>query len=248
MKQVVVPSNLGSEFALGTEVPNKITIRVSSDAGNLLTNGADDRANLVQASLAGAVAALETKTTLTYDAATSIITYTGETGVPSTIDLSAFLADVSVSGGAYDPATQVLTLTQDDGGPSITINLQELKQVTSANSSTVTITGNGENATPLTAAVNVSAAAGNQVSVVADGLFVPAPASAPTYGDTASVDLELAAGVVTANVKVSATAGNQLTENADGMYVAPRGPIALDLEIQDAFGTVIGYASTTNSI
>ena len=247
MKQVVVPSNLGAEFALGTEVANKITIRVSAEAGNLLTNGADDRARLVQASLAPAVAALETKTTLTYDAATSIITYTGETGVPSTIDLSAFLADVSVSGGAYDPATQVLTLTQDDGGPAITINLQELKQVATLNSQTVTFTGNGENGTPLSAEVAVSSTAGNQLSAVADGLFV-APAVAPTYGATPSATLTLTGGVVTANVNRSATVGNQIVENADGLFVAPRGPIALDLEIQDAFGTVIGYASTTNSI
>lgn len=246
MKQVVVPSNLGAEFALGTEVPNKITIRVSSDAGNLLTNGADDRAVLVQASLAPAVAALETKTTLTFDAATSVITYTGESGVPSTIDLSAFLADVSVSGGAYDPTTQVLTLTQDDDGPAITINLQELKQVTSANSSTVTITGNGENANPLTAAVNVSAAAGNQLSAVADGLFVPATVT--NYADSWSVALTEAAGVVTADVKRSAAAGNQLVEAADGLFVAPRAAIVLDTELQDAFGTVLGYISSTASI
>ncbi len=81
----------------------------------------------------------------------------------------------------------------------------------------------------LSADVIIDPAAGNQLSVGVDGLFVPEGAGT-TVSDTTSVDLTLAAGDISAAVIVSGTAGNQLTSTASGLYV-PAGAAA-------ALGTV----------
>lgn len=67
----------------------------------------------------------------------------------------------------------------------------------------------------ISGSVNISANAGNQVSAVGDGLFVPDTA----YNDTNSINLTEAANVVTADLIVSPDAGNQLSVLANGAFV-----------------------------
>jgi len=175
VQAVLTPANLGAEFAVGTEVANKVTVRPSTDAGNLIRIGSDSRAVLMQADLAAAIKNLQTVTNLVIDNTAKTLTYTNEAGSAEVIDLSQFAVDISVatSGSAFDPATQLLTLKQTEGGPDVVIDLSKIRGVTTANSATVTLTGSGNaSATALTAKVNLSATAGNAISANADGLFV----------------------------------------------------------------------------
>ena len=84
-------------------------------------------------------------------------------------------------------------------------------------------TGNGH--TNLQGDVKVSATAGNQVSIVGDGLFVPAGASETSLSVTDSNSIDFTASGVanhtlTADVRLSTAAGNQVTILADGLFVA----------------------------
>lgn len=67
--------------------------------------------------------------------------------------------------------------------------------------------------------------------------------------DSATIDLELIGTQVSAVVKISPTvAGNLVTAQADGLAVSPSSVRALlDVEVQDAFGVTLYYASSTNS-
>jgi hypothetical protein len=99
-------------------------------------------------------------------------------------------------------------------------------------------TGNGH--TGLTAALKVSASAGNAVVVNPDGLFVPAAVAVfddqvISVTNTSSVAMVATPSApvgsdnqvnytLSADVKLSSTAGNQIVQNADGIYVAASTP------------------------
>lgn len=94
--------------------------------------------------------------------------------------------------------------------------------VTTTDTATIDFEGDGSGTVPLTAAVKISATAGNQLTANGTGLFVPAPAAATiTANDTATVDVTgngSAGSPLTAAVKKSATPNNSLALNADGLW------------------------------
>jgi hypothetical protein len=100
------------------------------------------------------------------------------------------------------------------GGSSLTVS----------DTDSVNLTLAGSN---LSADVEISATAGNQVSIAGDGLFVPKGAGV-TVSDTSSVDLTVAAGNISGVVKISADAGNQTVLHADGVFTPASSAITVD--------------------
>ena len=193
---VTVP-NLGNDFDIGVMEANKIHVKIDgttlvrSAAGvvsvnptaltttNALSN--PSAANLTSTvngvastlDLTPLIQAGETNTTLTYAPATKTLTYTNEDATVATIDLSALAADIFVTGGSYDPATMVLTLSDNDGvTPNITINLADLKKVTTQATNSIAFTGTGEASSPLQANLVLDPITGNLLVVSATGAKV----------------------------------------------------------------------------
>lgn len=107
---IVLASELGGEFLIGTETPNKITIAVD---GTSVTKDA--------AGVLGAEAPV-------WDNVSKTITFPAvRGGAAQVIDLSQFTTDIYVNGGSYDAATATLTLSDNDGvTPNVTIDLSTL--------------------------------------------------------------------------------------------------------------------------
>ena len=97
------------------------------------------------------------------------------------------------------------------------------------------VLGNGH--TNFQGDVKVSATLGNQLSIIGDGLYVPAGASETSIVvvDTNSVNLTssgTAGHTIQADVRLSTQAGNQIIENADGLYV-PEAAAETPLTVND---------------
>lgn len=109
---VVVGTNLGPEFLIGTGVnPAKIEIKVDGTTVKRAVDG----------TLSSPI------TSLSYSNATQVLTYLSETGVPTIIDLSALAADIFVNGATFNASTGVLTLTDNSGTtPDVIVNLGAL--------------------------------------------------------------------------------------------------------------------------
>lgn len=107
--------------------------------------------------------------------------------------------------------------------------------ITGTDTASVNLTVGGVNAHTVQADVKISATAGNQIAVNADGLFVAAtPVAAQTplvANDSASINFTTSGTdnhTLTGVVKVSATVGNLITTNGDGIYVAETPFVAND--------------------
>ena len=112
VNDIVIGSELGPEFEIGTTVPNFITVRV--DGVTVLRNPTTGELSTPLTSLG-------------FDNTTGILTFINETGNPMTADLSAFFTDVFVTGGNYNAANMTLTLTDNDAGtPDVVIDLSSL--------------------------------------------------------------------------------------------------------------------------
>lgn len=126
--------------------------------------------------------------------------------------------------------------------------------LTVVNSNSVQLTAGvtGQGHTGLTASIRISANAGNQVTVNADGIYVAAATAETPLTTTSSNSITLTAGVtgnghtgVTASLKVDPAAGNLITTSAAGVAVSCE-------DIQDCaanlFSTWTNYNDVTNSI
>lgn len=157
--QIVIASELGNEFLLGTETANKITIAVDNVSitkpGDVLT---------------------ATPGVLTYDNLTTILTYTSGSGAVQNIDLSAFTTDIFVDGGSFDAVNSVLTLTDNDAGtPDVTVDLSSLLGVSTDANNALT---NGADGKPFldSSALTVATDAGNILTDGTDGAYLDCPA------------------------------------------------------------------------
>lgn len=135
------------------------------------------------------------------------------------IDVSALAKDIHVSGASFDAETLTLTLTQESGDP-VTVNLGELTKTTTSNTQSITLTGDGTKLNPLKGDVNISVEPGNKLSIKSDGLYATGVTATELAGTGLKVD-----------------AGKLAIDNANVFTV----------ELQDAFGTKIGYISATNA-
>ena len=193
--QIVTPANLGNTLKAAHITAGKYDVNIDKDTLLALADGTLAVNTNIGTGESDALKALikgqETATSMSYDAATKIISYTNEKGTVSNINLSALAVDIYVDGASYDAATMVLKLIDNDTGtPDISVNLAELKKVSSQNSTTVTLSGTGEASSPLKADVNVSNAATNLLKTDANGLLV----SKTDITDLASVDVQDAFG------------------------------------------------------
>ena len=103
--------------------------------------------------------------------------------------------------------------------------------LTPVDTQSVNLTATGTSNHTLQADVIISALAGNQVSIAADGLFVPqfveTPETPLAVVDTLTVDLTSSGTLghtVQADVRVSTNIANQIQILPDGLYVAPDAP------------------------
>ena len=132
---------------------------VSTDAGNLITQGGDSKAFLDQA----VIQANETTTSLSYNAGTTTLTYTDEDGTDTDVDLSALTTDIYVDGASFNATSMALTLTDNDGGTAdVVVDLSTMRSVyTNNNDGTYTLDdGNGATTTVTT----TSGDAGNLIT------------------------------------------------------------------------------------
>lgn len=160
MTPVVTPSNLGNEFQFGTEVPNKITVKVDGTSVVRDTDG----------TLHGA--------SPTYDNTAKTLTFPVVNGAPpQVINLAEFLTDIHVDGASFNTTTSVLTLTDNDGSsPDVVIDLSAIKGV-STDADNVLINGTDGRAFLSQATIDTAAAAaagastdtGNLLSTGTDG-------------------------------------------------------------------------------
>lgn len=215
-KSVVVPSNLGPEFLIGTETPNKITVGVATplkkDATGKLTvdltalaatttntaaltgSSLTSTVNGIAATtdLTPAIKAAETTTVLSYAAATGILSYTDEDGVVTAIDLPM---ENVLTAPTYNAGTNVLTFTKPDGS-TILIDLTDLMDIYSLTAGNgITVTGNGSTATPWVVAAKVDPAVDNALTVSATGLKVVVPAPTNTLTSTVNTLTSTVTGI-----------------------------------------------------
>lgn len=148
------------------------------------------------------------------------LVFTKADGTQIETDVSLLAKDVNVTSASFEPETTTLTLTEDEGGPTVTVNLGDLAKTKIAETSTVTLAGDGSATAALSATVRVSAEAGNKLVAKADGLFVAAPTPAELAGT---------------GLKVS---GNKIAIDKANVF---------DVELQDVFGNTLGYISSVNA-
>lgn len=137
---IVIQSELGQEFLIGTETANKITIAVDGTS--------------IQKDASGVFGAAPP----VWDNVGKTITFPSQNGATAqVIDLSQFVADIYVNGGSFDPATLVLTLTDNDGvTPDITVDLSALLGVSADASNALSNGADGKPFLDNTTAFNVS--------------------------------------------------------------------------------------------
>lgn len=168
-------------------------------------------------------------------------------GVASTpLDISALYADINVDTFAWNAGTYVLTLTETDSTVH-TLDLSSLVAITTTNTSTVTLSGNGTTGTALQAAVKVSSTAGNQLVIDGTGLFVAAAGAATvlTANDSTSIDFTTSGTdnhTLTGVVKFDPVGGNLAKNTGAGVLVATSDVTGLaTVDVQDAFAVHLGY-------
>lgn len=163
MATVLTPTNIGGTLEIVTE-PGKFNVKID---GTSLVKAADGTLSSVSSSPANGVVSGS------FDSATNILTLTKGDATVQNIDLSALDVDVNVS-SITDNGNGTYTFNQDDGGPSVTLDLSTmLKQVSTSNSTTVTLTGAGTAGSPLTAVAKISNSANNSLTSDAGGLYAP---------------------------------------------------------------------------
>lgn len=106
-QDIVIGTELGNEFLLGTETPNKITIAVD---GTSVTKVGD---------VLGSPGPV-------WDNTARTLTFPSVNGAPAqVVNLAA--VDIFVDGGSFDPLTSILTLTDTNGTtPDVTVDLSNL--------------------------------------------------------------------------------------------------------------------------
>ena len=156
-------------------------LALSAVAGNALT----DNSGLYAPNITG----------LSFDSGTGVLTLTLGDATTKTVNLAVFAADKFLQGSSYNAITKELTLTMTDASTYV-VDLSDLVKITSSDSSTVTLTGDGTTGTPLSAAVKISSTSGNMLTTDANGLFVSgsgltAAATAPTDSSDGTISTNI---------------------------------------------------------
>lgn len=222
-------------------------------AGTSLTSNVNG--TVANQDLLAAIQAGETVTSLSVDNVAHTITYTREDGTTDVIDLAAATTEIYVDGGSFDATTGVLTLTDNDGAsPDVVIDLSGYA-VTVVDNADGTYDVNQNGASVGTIDLAPSTDAGNLITQGTDGrVFIDASAiGTDTFvdnGDGTVTHNALDGTAVTFDAKlgVSADAGNLLVDGTDVLPFVDAGTIRAlaDIEIQDAFGSTLYYAYSTN--
>lgn len=108
INDAVIGSELANEFDQGIAEANLISIKWDG----------------VTVSKSGAGVVSAAQASLTYNNATTELTFAAPGQAPSVINLSALTTDIYVNGGTFDATTGTLTLTDNDAAtPDVTVDL-----------------------------------------------------------------------------------------------------------------------------
>ena len=156
-------------------------LSLSAVAGNALT----DNTGLYAPNISG----------LSFDSGTGDLTLTLGDSTTKTVNLTVLAADKFLQGSSYNATTKELTLTMTDASTYV-VDLSDLVKITSSDSSTVTLTGDGTTGTPLSAAVKISSTSGNLLTTDANGLLVSGSglvtaATAPTDSSDGTISTNI---------------------------------------------------------
>lgn len=206
--QVVVPSDLGSEFTFsGGKWHVSANGGVSSDAGNVLVAGTDAKAMLTSA----AIKSNQKTYVLSLDAANGKIVLTDSDGAQSYIDaavLQGNMDDVDISADGTS-----ITFVDRENSRNITINFSTfMTAVNKANSNAITLSGDGK-ATALTATLVVDPAAGNLLKVGVAGASVKQSDVLALLNSNTTVSLSSSANSMSVTVNGKTSSANIINTN-----------------------------------
>lgn len=171
IKNVIIPTNLGNEFDLGVVTANKITVKAATNtlAGKVLL----------------AIAAAYPSPINDTSAVTPAFVKAAIDAAVATLPADKFLQSAS-----FNNSTNVLTLTLSTGA-NITISLSDLLPIVTSSSNSITMSGVGTVANPVTGNVKLDVLAGNLLKVTTAGAKV----DSTDITALASVDVQDAFGV-----------------------------------------------------
>jgi hypothetical protein len=122
--------------------------------------------------------------------------------------------------------------------------------LSTSNTATISITSGGLSNHTISADVNISAVAGNALTLAADGLFVtPGAETSLTVTDSATIDFTAngtANHTLTGDVKISANAGNIISAVADGIFAAPTVAAQTPITVNDTTTINLTASGTDN--
>jgi hypothetical protein len=165
--KVVTPSDLGSEFTFsGGKWHVNANGGVSSDVGNVLTLGSDNKAMLTE----NVVKSNQLTYSLSLDSANGKIVLTDSSGASSYISaavLQGSMDDVDINADGTS-----ITFVDKENARNVTINFSTfLTAVSKANTNAIALSGDGK-ASPLTATLIIDPIAGNLLKVGVNGAYV----------------------------------------------------------------------------
>lgn len=171
IKNIIIPSNLGTEFDLGVVTLSKITVKAAT--------------SLVAGKVALAISTA-------YPLAGNDVLAATPAFVTSAINaaVAALPADKFLQSASWSTATSTLTLTMSNG-TTFPVLLSDLLPIVTASSTSVLVTGAGTTASPATAALKLDPLVGNLLVVTTAGSKVD-PASVTALS---SIDVQDAFGV-----------------------------------------------------
>lgn len=97
-------------------------------------------------------------TSLAFNAGTGDLTATFADGSTKVANLGALAADKFLASSSFDPLTSILTLTMTDAS-TYTVNLADLIKVSTANSTSIKLVGDGTATSPLVGTLDLTVAA-----------------------------------------------------------------------------------------
>lgn len=204
--QVVTPSDLGSEFTFSGGKWH-VSTGVSTDVGNVLTRGADNRPLLTSA----AIKSNQKTYVLSHDVANAKIVLTDSDGTQSYINaavLQGSMDDVDISADNTS-----ITFIDKENGRTTTIDFSTfLTAINKANSNAIALSGDGKN-TALTATLVLDPSAGNLLKVGVAGASVSQSDVLALLNSNTTVSLSSSANSMSVTVNGKTSSANIINTN-----------------------------------
>ena len=230
--RVVTPGDMGPEFYIENG-KWKVNTGISTDPGNLLALGTDNKVNLT----ADTIKANQKTYIISLDVPNGKIKLTDSAGGESYIDTSVMqgtMDDVAISAD-----NSSITFIDKQANKTLAVDFSSfLTAVAKANTTAIALTGDGSAAAPLTATLTVDPLAGNLLKVGVNGAKVdPADILALLSANTTSS--------LTSNGNTMTSTVNGVTSNAS---IINSNTITTDSAASKIKSTVNGIEASANAV